>query len=178
MEGCELQDLLFVLRDNFAKYHVSKLLQPFVRLVQQWNRISRSYHNVSHHYDLDNDMFRLFLDDDMHYSCGYFTHSDCSLESAQSAKCRHIANKLLLRPGMRVLDIGCGWGGLAFYLAEHYGVEVVGITLSQSQLSFAQRRANKLGFKNVKFELQDYREHHDCYDRIVSIGMFEHVPKR
>lgn len=151
VEGCELQDLLAVLRENFAEYSVSKWVQPFATLIQQWNRISRSYHNVSHHYDVDERVFRQFLDKDMHYSCGYFYHDNCSLESAQVAKCRHVANKLLLQPGQRVLDIGCGWGSLALFLAEHYDVDVVGITLSESQLSVAKSRAAALGCKNVYF---------------------------
>lgn len=177
VENCELQDLLYILRENFSDENVSKLLSPLVRCLQQWNHISRSYHNVSHHYDIDNNIFQQFLDDNMHYSCGYFARPDCSLEEAQQAKCRHIANKLVLKPGMRVLDIGCGWGGMAFYLAQHKDVEVVGITLSKAQLEFARQRRKALGLKNVRFELQDFREHSDYYDRIVSIGMFEHVGK-
>jgi len=177
VEDCGLQDLLFILRDNFSEYRVSKWLKPFITCLQQWNGITRSYRNVSHHYDLDNSIFQRFLDENMNYSCGYFVRPDCSLEEAQQAKCQHIANKLLLQPGMRVLDIGCGWGGMAFYLAQHKDVEVVGITLSKQQLEFARQRQKTLGLKNVRFELEDYREHHDHYDRIVSIGMFEHVGK-
>jgi cyclopropane-fatty-acyl-phospholipid synthase len=171
----DLRNLLFILRSNFAEYTLNKWLQPFAKLVQQWNRISRSYSNVTHHYDREEDFFRLFLDQDMHYSCAYFPNSHYSLEQAQQAKCQHIANKLLLEPGQTVLDIGCGWGSLACYLAQTSEVEVVGITLSREQLTVAKRRAKEKGLNNVRFELQDYREHEGFYDRIVSVGMFEHV---
>ena len=111
----------------------------------------------------------------MHYSCAYFEHPEVDLEEAQQAKCRHISNKLLLQPGQRILDIGCGWGSLACHLSQQEDVEVVGITLSREQLKFANWRAQKLRLANVRFELADYREHRGCYDRIVSIGMFEQV---
>ncbi|MCK4709606.1 MAG: class I SAM-dependent methyltransferase, partial [Gammaproteobacteria bacterium] len=173
----KLRDLLYVLRANFSAYSISRWLQPFFKLYQQWNQVSRSYFNVSHHYDLEEDFFRLFLDDEMHYSCAYFSNSDVSLEQAQQDKCKHIAAKLLLQPGQRVLDIGCGWGSMAFYLAENFAVEVTGLTLSTEQLKVAQRRAQERGLSNVNFKLQDYREHSGVYDRIVSIGMFEHVGK-
>jgi cyclopropane-fatty-acyl-phospholipid synthase len=130
---------------------------------------------VAHHYDLGEEFFRLFLDKNMHYSCAYFSGADDSLERAQVEKCRHIAQKLLLQPGQRVLDIGCGWGSLACYLARTFDVEVVGITLSKHQLTAARQRAQALGLGNVSFELHDYREHTGRYDRIVSVGMFEHV---
>jgi len=173
---CELRDLLAILRANFAEYSASAWMQPFIRLIQQWNKISRSYRNVAHHYDLDEELFRLFLDRDMHYSCAYYTSKWQTLEQAQQDKCRHIASKLLLQPGQQVLDIGSGWGSLAFYLAEHHDVEVTGITLSREQLKVAKQRARKRGLSSkVKFLLQDYREHQGGYDRIVSVGMFEHV---
>lgn len=173
----ELRDLLYVLRVNFSEYTLSRWLQPFAKMFQEWNKISRSYFNVSHHYDLDEDFFRLFLDEELHYSCAYFNNSDVSLAQAQQDKCRHIAAKLLLQPGQRILDVGCGWGSMAFYLAQNYNVEVTGITLSKEQLEVARRRAKEKGLRNVHFELQDYREHTGHYDRIVSIGMFEHVGK-
>ncbi|MGI9293868.1 MAG: class I SAM-dependent methyltransferase, partial [Pseudomonadales bacterium] len=112
----QLHDLLYILRANFATYRVNRWLQPIIKLLLQWNKVSRSYHNVEHHYDLGNEFFRLFLDKDMHYSCAYFCSEDETLEQAQVAKCRHISQKLLLQPGQRVLDIGCGWGSLACYL--------------------------------------------------------------
>lgn len=146
-------------------------------MYQEWNKISRSYVNVSRHYDLEESFYRLFLDKDMHYSCAYFTSSDITLEQAQLEKCKLIADKLLLKPGQKVLDIGCGWGSMAFYLAENFDVEVTGITLSKEQLSVAKKRAKEKGLDNVSFALQDYRELNGKYDRIVSIGMFEHVGK-
>lgn len=173
----DLRNLLYILRANFSEYSISRWLQPFVKLYQEWNKVSRSYFNVSQHYDLEEDFFRLFLDKDLHYSCAYFTNSEVSLEQAQQDKCQHIAEKLLLQPGQRVLDIGCGWGSMAFYLTEHFGVEVTGLTLSTEQLKVAERRAQERGLTNVNFKLQDYREHTGVYDRIVSIGMFEHVGK-
>lgn len=172
---CELRDLLYLLRANFSEYSISKWLQPVAKLVHEWNKISRSYSNVSQHYDLDASFFKLFLDHDMHYSCAYFPDRHCSLEEAQLEKCKHIANKLLLQPGQRVLDIGCGWGSMVLQLAKFLDIEVVGITLSNEQLVVARQRAKAQGAKNISFELQDYREHQGVYDRIVSVGMFEHV---
>ncbi len=176
LRDCSLYDLVSVLRLNFSEYAPSKWLQPFVRVLQQWNKVSRSYSNVAHHYDLDEAFFNLFLDDEMHYSCAYYPDDSYDIHSAQQAKCEHIARKLMLKPGMEVLDIGCGWGSLALHLAEHHGAKVVGITLSKSQLEVANRRAKQRGLeKQVRFELCDYREHTQQYDRIVSVGMFEHV---
>lgn len=171
----QLRDLLYILRANFATYSVNRWLQPIVKFLRQWNRVSRSYRNVAHHYDLGEEFFRLFLDKNMHYSCAYFRNTDDTLQQAQTAKCRHIAQKLLLQPGQRVLDIGCGWGSLACFLAQTFDVEVVGITLSKRQLATAKQRASALALSNVRFELQDYRHHSGRYDRIVSVGMFEHV---
>jgi cyclopropane-fatty-acyl-phospholipid synthase len=132
--------------------------------------------NVAHHYDLDERLFSLFLDGDWHYSCAYFEPPAISLEDAQRTKARRIAAKLLLQPGQRVLDIGSGWGSLAMYLAESSGVVVTGVTLSEEQLAAAERRARErnLGAR-VGFALQDYRAVAGTFDRIVSVGMFEHV---
>ena len=139
-----------------------------------WQR--RSRRNVAHHYDLGDQLYELFLDKDLQYSCGYFTDPANTLEQAQEDKKAHIAAKLYLRRGQRVLDIGCGWGGMALYLHAKAGVEVTGITLSQEQLTTAQRRAQEAGVADrVKFELIDYREVAGEFDRIVSVGMFEHV---
>ncbi len=135
--------------------------------------------NVAHHYDLDERLYRLFLDDDMQYSCAYFERPDMSLDQAQLAKKRLIAAKLLVRPGARVLDIGCGWGGMALYLARVCDAEVVGVTLSQEQLRVARARADAAGLADrVSFRLQDYREITDAFDNVVSVGMFEHVGLR
>jgi cyclopropane-fatty-acyl-phospholipid synthase len=140
------------------------------------NPIRRARSNVAHHYDIGNDFYALFLDDDLQYSCAYFTDPKNSLEQAQSDKKAHIASKLYLKPGQKVLDIGCGWGGMALYLHEVAGVDVLGVTLSQEQLKVARERAAAAGVSDhVKFELIDYRELGGRFDRIVSVGMFEHV---
>jgi cyclopropane-fatty-acyl-phospholipid synthase len=150
-----------------------RLQQPFIRS----NNASRSRRNVAHHYDLNGRLYALFLDRDRQYSCAYFPHGDETLEEAQLAKKRHIAAKLKLdRPGLTVLDIGCGWGGMALTLAREYGAYVTGITLSEEQLHEARARAAAEGLEDrVTFELMDYRAVDETFDRIVSVGMFEHV---
>jgi len=177
-----LLNLLEVLMLNFGETKEQGLRGLWLHLykiLQLGNRIARSYRNVSHHYDIDEWVFRCFLDSNMFYSCAYFEKENLTLEEAQLAKCRLIMNKLLLQPGQRVLDIGCGWGGLALYLAEHADVRVTGVTLSREQLRVACEEAERRGLQNqVEFRLQDYREHRDKYDRIVSVGMFEHVGAR
>ena len=146
------------------------------RRVRQANRRPQSRRNVAHHYDLSGALYDLFLDADRQYSCAYFLDPQMDLETAQLAKKRHIAAKLLLRPGDSVLDVGSGWGGLAAYLSEVGAGEVTGITLSQEQLAHAQRMIKEQGFDSkVKFHLRDYREQTGRFDRIVSVGMFEHV---
>ena len=140
------------------------------------NTPSRSRRNVAHHYDLKDELYELFLDDDKQYSCAYFTDPANSLDQAQADKKAHIAAKLALEPGQRVLDIGCGWGGMALYLHRVAGVDVLGITLSERQLKVARERAAAAGVADhVKFELIDYRKVDATFDRIVSVGMFEHV---
>ncbi len=147
-----------------------------LRRLRQINTPLRSRRNVAHHYDLDGRMYSLFLDRDMQYSCAYFEDDRMSLEEAQLAKKRHLAAKLLLEPGQKVLDIGCGWGGLGLYLAEHFDVDVTGITLSEEQVAVANRRAEERGLASrVRFRLEDYRKVKGPFDRIVSVGMFEHV---
>jgi cyclopropane-fatty-acyl-phospholipid synthase len=146
------------------------------RAFQQFNPLGRARANVAHHYDLSDTLYDLFLDADRQYSCAYFPEPNLTIEEAQARKKRHIAAKLLLRPGQRVLDIGSGWGGLALYLARECGVSVTGLTLSKEQLAFAERRAAAAGLADrVRFLLADYRQHKGTYDRIVSVGMFEHV---
>jgi cyclopropane-fatty-acyl-phospholipid synthase len=132
---------------------------------------------VAHHYDLDGRLYSLFLDADRQYSCAYFETPDTSLDDAQLAKKRHLAAKLLLdKPDTRVLDIGCGWGGLGLYLADVTGADVTGVTLSQEQHAIANERAAERGLsQHARFELQDYRDVPGPFDRIVSVGMFEHV---
>jgi cyclopropane-fatty-acyl-phospholipid synthase len=147
-----------------------------LRRVHQFNPRYRARKNAAHHYDLSDQLYELFLDQDRQYSCAYFMSPENDLDRAQLDKKRHIASKLLLRPGQRVLDIGSGWGGLALYLAAEYGVEVDGLTLSAEQLTVARRRAAAAGRTDrVRFHLRDYRQEQGSYDRIVSVGMFEHV---
>ena len=144
--------------------------------LRTYNQERRSKRNVAHHYDLSARLYDLFLDADRQYSCAYFTDRDNSLAQAQLDKKAHIAAKLYLKPGLKVLDIGCGWGGMALYLHEKFGVEVLGITLSEEQLKLARERAEKAGVSDkVKFELIDYRKVTGKFDRIVSVGMYEHV---
>lgn len=143
---------------------------------ESWNWARKARRNAAHHYDLSSRLYALFLDDDLQYSCGYFAGPDVGLEAAQTAKKAHIAAKLDLRSGQRVLDIGCGWGGLALYLHRVAGVDVTGITLSEEQLAIARERAAAAGVADhVRFELLDYRAVRGTFDRIVSVGMFEHV---
>ncbi|HXX04413.1 MAG TPA: cyclopropane-fatty-acyl-phospholipid synthase family protein [Xanthobacteraceae bacterium] len=153
-----------------------RLVRYWLRRLQQFNPRSRSRRNVAHHYDLDGRLYSLFLDADQQYSCAYFETPDQSLDDAQLAKRRHLAAKLCVEPGASVLDIGCGWGGLALYLAEVAGARVTGITLSREQYARAQQRAAERGrTQDAVFRLEDYRDVASRFDRIVSVGMFEHV---
>ena len=153
-----------------------RLVRYLFRRLQQFNLRSRARHNVAHHYDLDGRLYSLFLDGDQQYSCAYFETPGQSLDDAQLAKKRHLAAKLRLKPGAKVLDIGCGWGGLALYLAEIAGAQVTGITLSQEQYQRARNRALERGrAQDASFRLVDYRDVEGRFDRIVSVGMFEHV---
>ena len=152
------------------------------RLARLWRRIEQANdraaarRNVAHHYDLSLDLYRRFLDADLQYSCAYFERPGMGLDEAQAAKKRHLAAKLLLKPGQSVLDIGCGWGGLAMTLAEDAGARVTGVTLSGEQLAVARERAQSRGLADrVEFRRQDYRDVGETFDRIVSVGMFEHV---
>ncbi len=181
--------LYFANLNNFGGNSARDWTLHLVRRLREANSRLRSRKNVEHHYDLDSELFRRFLDEDMHYSCAYFEAPDMSLEAAQEAKCRHIARKLCLKPGDRVLDIGSGWGGMGLYLARRYNVDVTGLTLSQDQYDHANRRAERTGLAHqVRFLMEDYREHggqdeqgrpgharQAGYDAIVSVGMFEHV---
>jgi cyclopropane-fatty-acyl-phospholipid synthase len=151
-------------------------LRKAKRWVDQNNPAYRARQNVAHHYDLSGELYDLFLDADRQYSCAYFAHPDMTLEAAQEAKKHHIAGKLCLEPDMEVFDIGCGWGGMALTLARDYGVRVLGVTLSEEQHKVATDRAARAGLSDrVRFELRDYRAVDGQFDRIVSIGMFEHV---
>jgi cyclopropane-fatty-acyl-phospholipid synthase len=183
VEQGSVYDFLSLILDNDGEDSPSPIVQAFDRLrtvTQLWrqrNDPGRSRRNVAHHYDLGDDLYALFLDPDWQYSCAYFEHPDQSLADAQRAKKRHIAAKLLLEPHHRVLDIGCGWGGLALYLAGTGGVaEVLGVTLSEEQIARAQARAQAAGLSDrARFALTDYRAVEGRFDRIVSVGMFEHV---
>ncbi len=151
---------------------VSRSLKRF----QQSNPIGKAQQNIAHHYDIGNELYRLFLDEGMFYSCAYFETDDDTLEAAQRSKCRLIAAKLSLKPGQTILDIGSGWGGLAIYLAQMEDVRVLGVTLSKEQHALATERAKAAGVGDrVSFELRDYRDIEQKFDRIVSVGMFEHV---
>ncbi|GBQ30559.1 class I SAM-dependent methyltransferase [Gluconacetobacter azotocaptans] len=181
-DGCTLYDLLDLLMTNsMGTGHAGEMVASLVRYGKrtwtQFNPASRSRRNVAHHYDLNGALYDLFLDRDRQYSCAYFPRGDETLDEAQEAKKRHIAAKLRLdRPDLEVLDIGCGWGGMALTLARDYGARVTGITLSEEQLGVARRRAAEEGLSDrVRFELVDYRAVTRRYDRIVSVGMFEHV---
>lgn len=164
---------------NLRKHPLQRLLNSSLkrmRKLHQHNTAKAAKAHVHHHYDLSNELYKLFLDKDMNYSCAYFTKPTDTIETAQQNKLRHIASKLDLKPGQRILDIGSGWGGMALYLAAAADVEVLGVTLSTEQLDLATLRAKERGLeKRVRFELMDYRDVKGPFDRIVSIGMFEHV---
>ncbi len=166
-------------RDGLRGHPVQKVLKKTlkkIRKVHQRNKKTASRSNVQHHYDLSNDFYRLFLDEDLQYSCAYWPSLDISLEEAQRLKKQHIAEKLCLKPGQKVLDIGCGWGGMAIYLAETYGVNVVGVTLSDEQHGMGKKRVKEAGLTDkVDIRLTDYRDLDESFDRVVSVGMFEHV---
>ena len=161
---------------NLKPGRLSRTVGAVKYRLDRYNMERASKRNVAHHYDLDDRLYALFLDRDRQYSCAYFTDPQNSLEQAQADKLAHIAAKLAIEPGMRVLDIGCGWGGMALYLHAKLGCEVLGVTLSEEQLKVARQRAADAGVGDkVRFELIDYRRVEGTFDRIVSVGMFEHV---
>ena len=164
----------FISNNKFYKFYeyLSSIFMP----LQQINQLVNSKNNVAHHYDINEDLYKLFLDKDMQYSCAYFHNPNISLEQAQKDKKEHIIKKLQIDKNMSVLDIGCGWGGMAIEIAKSTGAKVKGITLSENQFKTASERAQKEGLSDkVTFALQDYRNETEKYDRIVSVGMFEHV---
>jgi cyclopropane-fatty-acyl-phospholipid synthase len=163
-------------RRSWHNFLVVRVAQAMRRLLWQYNSRPRSRRNVAHHYDLSETLFRSFLDKDMQYSCAYFSRPGCSLDEAQAAKKQHIMAKLLLEPEQRVLDIGCGWGGLAIAIAQTQPVQVTAVTLSREQAATTRTRARDADVDHrVLVELKDYREITGSFDRIVSVGMFEHV---
>jgi len=182
LEQGEILDLINIVRGSH-RWEESEGPNPFLKkgnklghLLGTLNLRPAARRNVSHHYDVGNDFYRLFLDEDLQYSCGYFTDPANSIEQAELDKKTHVAAKLCLEPGMRVLDIGCGWGGLALYLNRVAGVDVLGITLSTEQLELARKRAADAGVSDsVRFELMDYRDVTGTFDRVASVGMMEHV---
>ncbi|EKE44227.1 cyclopropane-fatty-acyl-phospholipid synthase [Oceaniovalibus guishaninsula JLT2003] len=182
IEGDDIRGLLELGVSNiWADNHLrlngpAHRIRQRLRAVDQWNTARRARANVAHHYDLSAELYDIFLDRDRQYSCAYFLHDTDTLEEAQEQKKAHIAAKLLLEPGMRVLDIGCGWGGMALTLARDHGAHVTGVTLSEEQHAIATRRAAEAGLADrCDFRLMDYRALDGTFDRIVSVGMFEHV---
>ncbi|PIE16236.1 MAG: SAM-dependent methyltransferase [Rhodobacterales bacterium] len=182
VEDDDLHGMLSLMMANIMQFNMGYWHRKADSLRHQINRLTLKTHlraarrNVQHHYDLSDDLYDLFLDPDKQYSCAYFRTPDMTLEQAQDAKKQHIAKKLLLKPGMKVLDIGCGWGGMGLMLARDYGVEVVGVTLSERQHEIATKRAAEAGLADkCSFLLRDYRNVEQRFDRIVSVGMLEHV---
>ena len=163
---------------NFISQLINKLSGSY-RYLTNFNFIKKSKMNIAHHYDLTDDLYDLFLDPKRQYSCGYFKKESDSLETAQNNKIKHIIKKLNIKPNQKVLDIGCGWGSLALDIAKSINCEVTGITLSENQFDYCVKKAKELNLENqVTFKLIDYRELNEKFDRIVSIGMFEHVGRK
>jgi cyclopropane-fatty-acyl-phospholipid synthase len=183
VENGDVADLLALLMRNLSLsrptglHRLSRMLRTATRKIAQFNPAPRAKKNVAHHYDLSDELYARFLDRDRQYSCAYFPRGDETLEEAQIAKKRHIASKLLLnRAGLKVLDIGCGWGGLALDVARDARANVLGVTLSEEQIAVARKRSEQARLaERCRFELVDYRALSGTYDRIVSVGMFEHV---
>ena len=185
IENGNLSDFLEIAYKNIGREKISQINQTLnsirgaIRFLTNYNLINKSKKNVSHHYDISEKLYDLFLDDHRLYSCAYFKDNNESLESAQKNKIDHIIKKLNLKSDQRVLDIGSGWGTLAIEIAKQSKCEVVGITLSKNQLEYSINKAKKLNLENqVHFKLMDYREVDEKFDRIVSVGMFEHVGRK
>ena len=178
----EIYDLLALATKNIGVGAPTRRLAAWQKLRRVANRLRpgvrprKAQANAAHHYDLDARLYKLFLDSDLQYSCAYFEFQSQDLEAAQQAKKRHIAAKLAIGPGQKILDIGCGWGGMALYLAALCDAEVLGVTLAKEQCEVAQKRAARAGLgSKIRFGLEDYRQVQGRFDRIVSVGMFEHV---
>jgi len=163
---------------NFFSYLINRLRGSY-RYLTNFNFIKKSKMNVSHHYDISDDLYDLFLDSKRQYSCAYFKNENDSLEEAQNNKIQHIIKKLNIKPDHKVLDIGCGWGSLAFDIAQSVNCNVTGITLSENQFNYCKKKAKQLNLENqLTFKLIDYRQLKEKFDRIVSVGMFEHVGRK
>jgi len=176
----ELIDIVTSCYDDFVQnnfiYRIYENFSGYFKVFQQLNEVVKSKRNVAHHYDLNEDLYKLFLDKDMQYSCAYFHNENIGLEQAQIDKKNHIIKKLKISENMKILDIGCGWGGMSIEIAKQTGANVKGITLSENQFATASKRAQEEGLsEKVSFKIQDYRNENEKYDRIVSVGMFEHV---
>ena len=183
VEEGRIDDFINIITSKYNDFKSANFFHRFFETIitlfrsfQQLNYIRSSKNNVAHHYDINENLYKLFLDKDMQYSCAYFHNENINLDQAQLDKKNHIIKKLQIEPNMKVLDIGCGWGGMSLQIAKQTGAQVKGITLSENQLATAQKRAQQEGLnEKVEFVLQDYREEEGYYDRIVSVGMFEHV---
>jgi cyclopropane-fatty-acyl-phospholipid synthase len=182
VESGDIYDVLDLCMRNMGRRYqhwpqrLAATIRRLGRRLTQYNPAARARRNVAHHYDLSDRLYDLFLDQNRQYSCAYYAAPDDTLEQAQARKIRHLTAKLLPRPGQRVLDIGSGWGGLALNLARDEGVDVTGLTLSTEQRAYAQAQAEAAGLADrVRFHLRDYRQETGTYDRIISVGMFEHV---
>ncbi len=185
IENGNLTEFLNIIFKNFGRgkinnfdYILNKITGTY-RFLTNFNIISKSKKNVAHHYDISEKLYDLFLDQKRQYSCAYFKNDNDSLETAQNNKIQHIIKKLNLKPNQKVLDIGSGWGSLAIEIAKASKCEVLGITLSENQLEYSSKQAKNLNLENqVRFKLMDYRELNEKFDRIVSVGMFEHVGRK
>ena len=185
IENGTLTEFLDIALKNVGRKHtneISNILGKFRRVYRyltNLNLIGKSKENVAHHYDISEKFYDLFLDEKRQYSCAYFKNEDDTLEIAQNNKIDHIIKKLNLKPNQKVLDIGCGWGTLAIDIAKKTQCEVVGITLSENQLEYAKKKAKEMNLENqVEFRLADYRQLNEKFDRVVSVGMFEHVGRK
>ena len=185
IENGTLTEFLDIALKNVGRQSINSItnvlgkFRRVYRYITNFNLIGKSKENVAHHYDISNKFYDLFLDEKRQYSCAYFKNEDDTLEVAQNNKIDHIIKKLNLKPNQKVLDIGCGWGTLALDIAKKTQCEVVGITLSENQLKYAQQKAKEMNLENqVEFRLADYRQFNKKFDRVVSVGMFEHVGRK
>ena len=185
IENGSLTEFLNIIFKNFGRREITNFdyilnkIRGTYRFLTNFNFILKSKKNVAHHYDISEKLYDLFLDEKRQYSCAYFKNDNDSLETAQNNKIQHIIKKLNLKPNQKVLDIGSGWGSLAIEIAKASKCEVIGITLSENQLEYSNKKAKELNLENqVRFKMMDYRELNEKFDRIVSVGMFEHVGRK